>query len=182
MIGNTMDEPAAGTPAAELTRRRFMTRSALLAGSAAAALRLTAERVTAEGATPVAVDQNDLQQLTELSRTLCGGGNFDAKRATTLAQLLAADSQLAAGLTELLATPPVEGQPFVSPQAERTAQAILLFWYTDIFDSAVLPDRSSAYYQLTAWQAMYTPTWAICKAFGAWGDAPRTDPLTPANG
>jgi len=176
MIGNTMDEPAAG-----LTRRRLMTRSALLAASAAAALRLAAERVTAEGTPPAAVDQNDLQQLTDLSRTLCGGGNFDARRTATLAQLLAADSQLTGGLSELLATPPVEGRPFGSPQAERTAQAILLFWYTDIFDGAVLPDRSSTYYQLTAWQAMYTPTWAICKAFGAWSDAPRTDPLTPAN-
>ncbi len=181
MTWSTMDEPAPGVTAVELNRRRFVTQSALLAASATA-LRLAAERVAAGDTTPVAVDQNDLQQLTDLSRTLCGGGNFNANRATTLAQLIAADTRLSAGLTELLATPPVEGQPFGSPQAERTAQAILLFWYTDIFDGAVLPDRSSAYYQLTAWQAMYTPTWAICKAFGAWGDAPRTDPLTPANG
>ena len=165
----------------DLTRRRFIARSALGAASAIAALRLAAERLAAADATPIPVDEAKLQQLTDLSKTLCGGGNFDSKRATKLLQLLSADPDLAAGLDELLTSPPVEGQSLGSDKAQQIARAILIFWYVDSFDDAVLPDRATAYYQLTAWQAMYTPSWAICKAFGGWADAPRTDPLVPAN-
>ena len=96
-------------------------------------------------------------------------------------QIIAGDSNLKSGFDELLATPPVPGQSFGSDLAHATAQTILLYWYVDIFEGEVLPDRSSAYYQLTAWQAMYTPSWAICKSFGGWADAPRTDPLVSAN-
>lgn len=173
------DVPIEQVPQIELTRRRFVAFPVALA--AAAALRAAAERVAAADATPLPVDGDRLAQLTDLSRTLCGGGNLDAKRAANLLQLLDADADLTAGLDELLANSPVEGESLGSAKAQTTAQAILLFWYVDVFDGDLLPDRSSAYYQLTAWQAMYTPVWAVCKSFGGWGDAPRTEPLVPAN-
>lgn len=164
-----------------LTRRNFIAHSAGLAGAAALALQLAKERVTAADATPSPVDPARLQELTDLSQTLCGGGNLDAGRVSILQQLLGSDPELSAGLDELLANPPSEGASLGSETAQKTAQVILLFWYADVFDDAPLPDRGTAYYQLTAWQAMYTPSWAICKAFGAWGDAPRTDSLVTAN-
>lgn len=175
---NTIIVPLSNTV---INRRRFIAQSAAGATSAAIALRFATERRAAADATPIPVDPDVLQQLTALSRVLAGGGNFDSGRVSILYQLLSADTDLAAGLDELLKTPPVEGQSLGSDNAQKTAQAILLFWYADIFDAEVRPDRSSAYYQLTAWQAMYTPTWAICKSFGGWADAPRTDPLVAAN-
>lgn len=175
---HTIIEPLSNTA---INRRRFLAQSAIGATSAAIALRFAAERLAAAEATPIPVDPAALQQLTDLSRTLAGGGNFDSGRVSILSQLLSTDTDLATGLDELLKTPPVEGQSLGSDHAQKTAQAILLFWYADVFDDKPLPDRSTAYYQLTAWQAMYTPSWAICKAFGGWADAPRTDPLVAAN-
>lgn len=162
------------------TRRRFVAQSAAVMTSAAIALHLAAERVAAQ-ATPVAVDPARLQQLTDLSETLCGGGNFDAGRATKLYQIIAADADLTAGLDELLKSPPVAGQSLGSDQAQQTAQVILIFWYADVFDGDPLPDRGTAYYQLTSWQAMYTFSWAVCHIYGGWADEPADGPIVPAN-
>ena len=167
-------------PHLDLTRRQVLMRSPAWAASAALMLRMASERVAAQ-ATPAAVDPDRLQQLTDLSRILCGGGNFDATRATNLLQLIAADPALEAGFEELLDTPPVDDQPIASETAQATAQVILIFWYSDFFAGEPLPDRSSAYYQLTAWQAMYTFSWAVCHVYGGWADAPQTGPLVPAN-
>lgn len=173
------EEPSDLLPSIEFTRRHVVAFPAALA--AATMLRTAADRVAAAEGTPSPIAADRLQQLTELSRTLCGGGNFDDDRTEYLLQLLSADADLQSGFDELLATPPVPGQPFGSDLAHATAQTILLFWYADVFAGDPLPDRPTAYYQLTAWQAMYTPSWAVCKSFGGWADAPAGEPLVPAN-
>lgn len=181
MTHDTSPGPSATALTFELSRRQFLAQAGLWAALAAVATRSIAEPAGAQDASPVAVDPARLQGLLDLSKTLCGGGNLDPDRGAMLAQLLAGDPDLAAGLDELLASPPAEGKPLGSPKAEATAQAILFFWYAGEFKDAPVPDRSTAYYGLTAWQAMYTPPWAVCKAFGGWTDPPRTDPLVPSN-
>jgi hypothetical protein len=181
MTQSASDGPIVSALAVDLTRRRFLVQSGLWAAVAAVATRSLAEQAGAQEASPVAVDPARLQGLMEISKTLCGGGNLDSTRGAMLAQFLDGDPNLAAGLDELLATPPAEGKPLGSQKAEATAQAILLFWYAGEINGAPVPDRATAYYGLTAWQAMYTPSWAVCKAFGGWADPPRTDPLVPSN-
>ena len=75
------------------------------------------------------------------------------------------------------------GGSFAMPnsQASDTATVILLFWYTGYFAGSPIPNRSTLAYQLTSWQAMYTPPVAVCKAFGGWANAPQEGPLQPAN-
>lgn len=179
MACDCIDEPSVGFLAAELTRRKLLMRSGALAASGALALRLA--EAGAADATPVAVDADQLQQLIDLSQTLAGGGTFTTARATNLYQVIAADAELSAGLDELLKTPPVNGGSLGSDQATKTAQMILIFWYADLYDGNPLPDRGSAYYQLTAWQAMYTFSWAVCHFYGGWADEPADAPITPAN-
>jgi Membrane bound FAD containing D-sorbitol dehydrogenase len=175
MTYDASDGPIASALAVDLSRRRFLAQGGAWAALAAAATRLAAQRAGAQEATPV--DQAKLQSLLDLSKTLCGGGNFDPDRGTLLLQLLSSDPSLAAGLDELLASPPVEGTPVAPQGAQATAQAILVYWYVGAFDGDPVPDRSTAYYGLTAWQAMYTPPFAVCKAYGAWADPPQEKPL-----
>jgi hypothetical protein len=148
-----------------------------LAAFAAVATRPFAGQIAAQDSSPVAVDPTQLQNLLDLSKTLCGGGNFDPERASMLFELIANDTDLLFGLDELFSNPPVEGQPFGSARAQNTAQTILIYWYAGVFKGEPLANRSTAFYQLTAWQAMYTLPWAVCKDFGGWADAPRVDPL-----
>jgi hypothetical protein len=175
MSYDASDGPIASALAVDLSRRRFLAQTGAWAALAAAATRLAAERVTAQQATPV--DQAKLQGLLDLSKMLCGGGNFDPDRGTLLLQLLSSDPSLAAGLDELLASAPVEGTPVASSPAQATAQAILVYWYVGAFDGNPVSNRSTVYYELTAWQAMYTPPFAVCKAFGGWADPPQEKPL-----
>jgi hypothetical protein len=179
MIRGTSDGPFASALAVDLTRRRFVGQSGLWAALVAVATRSLSAAADAQEATPI--DPARLQRLLDLSRALCGGGTFDPDRGTLLAQFLAGDPDLAAGLDDLLASPPTEGASLGSARAQTTAQAILIYWYVGAVDSNPVPDRSTAYYRLTAWQAMYTPPWAVCKAFGAWTEPPRTDPLVAGN-
>lgn len=151
------------------------------AGAALLLVRQAIERVAAADATPVAVDPGTLQQLAELSQFLCGGGTFSSDRTTTLYQIIFTDPSLEDGFHALIANPPVAGQPIEPDIAHATAQVILLFWYADIYEGAPLPDRGSAYYQMTSWQAMYTFSWAVCHFYGGWADAPADGPITPAN-
>jgi hypothetical protein len=167
--------------AAALTRRDFVGWSAGAGAAVLLALRQAAERAEAQDATPVAVDPDELQQLVELSQLLCGGGKFDTGRATGLMLLIAGSPALQTGFAELTATPPVPGQPFGSDLAHATAQTILLYWYVGVFAGAPVADRSTAYYQLTAWQAMYTYSQAVCKAYGGWADPPNLNPIVPGN-
>ena len=128
-----------------LTRRRLLAglgTSAVLSGLAA----LPIAEAAAQEATPLPtpVDQARLTNLNDLSRTLCGGGNFDPGRATTLLGLLDGDAALKQGLDELLAAPPVDPATSVTPaaapaavpsaQAQATSQAILLYWYVGEFN------------------------------------------------
>ena len=152
-----------------------------LVGGAGAAALLNLHPATAADATPVAVDPDRLQQLIDLSQTLCGGGSFTSQRAEVLYQLIFTDAALEMGFDDLLANPPVPGQPIEPDVAEATAQVILKFWFADLFAGEPLPDRGSAYYQLTSWQAMYTFSWAVCHSYGVWANEPSTDPLIPAN-
>ncbi len=161
-----------------LTRRHFVGWSA--SAAALLALRQGAERISAADATPVAVDPDRLQQLIDLSQTLCGGGNFTTARATNLYQLIFTDPALETGFDQLIAQPPVAGQPIEPDVAKATAQVILTFWFADFFAGEPLPDRGSAYYQLTSWQAMYTFSWAVCHFYGGWAQEPSTDPIVPA--
>jgi hypothetical protein len=178
--------------AVALTRRRLLVglgTSALAAGLPTAAT----DPVAAQEATPVAspVDQTRLNGLIDLSRTLCGGGNFDSGRATTLLGLLDGDTDLEQGLDELLAAPPVDPATATTPPAAPTAvpssqaqtamQAILLFWYVDTFKGDPVADRSTAYYGLTSWQSMYTPPFAVCKVFGGWANPPSLTPLVASS-
>ncbi|MCC6313895.1 MAG: hypothetical protein IT337_07760 [Thermomicrobiales bacterium] len=193
----------------ELSRRRLLAGAGSFAVLTGLGLPLAGG---AQSATPIPapVAKEDLDALIGVSRTLSGGGNFNADQATMLWHLLAADPALKQGLDELLASPPVDprlsasatseatpaatpqpvtaraagvsgGADVVSPQRQAASQAILLFWYAGIFGGDPIANRSTAYYGLTAWQAMYTPTWAICKAYGAWADPPSIKPLAPAN-
>lgn len=180
MSDTSMRAPLAQFLPIGLTRRNLLIRSGMLGASGAMALRLAEAGAVAEG-TPVAVDATRLQQLIDLSQTLAGGGTFSSDRATILYQLIAADPALTSGLDELLKTPPVSGQPLGSDQAQKTAQMILTFWFADVYDGNPLPDRGTAYYQMTSWQAMYTFSWAVCHFYGGWADAPADAPITPAN-
>ena len=104
-----------------------------------------------------------------------------AQRATVLYQLIFTDDALESGFEELRANPPAPGQPIEPDLAKATAEVILKFWYADLFAGRPLPDRGSAYYQMTSWQAMYTFSWAVCHFYGGWADEPSSDPLIPAN-
>jgi len=181
MTETTNDALVAQSIADALTRRHFIGVSGGAGLAVLLALRQAAERVEAQDGSPVPVDPDELQRLVELSRTLCGGGNFASGRATGLMQLIAGSSALQAGFAELIATPPVPGQPFSSDLAHATAQTILLYWYVGAFAGAPVPDRSTAFYQLTAWQAMYTYSWAVCKVYGGWADSPNLAPIVPGN-
>jgi hypothetical protein len=175
------DEVNSSARANEITRRQFMVRSGVWAALAAVATRSVAEQVAAQEASPVAIDPTELQKLLDLSKTLCGGGNFDPDRGSILFELIANDTDLLLGLDELFSTPPVEGQPLGSARAQNTAQTILVYWYAGVFKGEPVSNRSTAFYQLTSWQAMYTLPWAVCKDFGGWADAPRVDPLVASN-
>jgi hypothetical protein len=153
--------------------------------SAAAAFSLAprpglATQTPSPTATPA--DQATVDQLIALSKTMCGGGNFDANQSATLLQLISKDANLSNGLAELQATTRTAATPAsLSADAKAAEQAILLFWYTGYFNGEPLPNHSATYDQLLAWQAMYTPPWAVCKVYGAWADPPATAPQVPEN-
>ena len=164
----------------EINRRRL-----LFGLSAAAAFGLTSQPgLAAQTPTPAATpdDQAKIDQLIALSKTMCGGGNFDAGQAATLFSLISKDAKLSNGLAELEATAKTAATPTAgSADAKAAEQAILLFWYTGYFNGEPLPDHAATYDQLLAWQAMYTPPWAVCKVYGAWADPPATTPQVPGN-
>lgn len=161
-------------PGRDLSRRELMRRVAAGAGLAGLATLPLGDRA-AKAAVPAAsavTDPAQVQRLIALSQTLCGGGRFDPNRAAALLQLLDADPGLKRGLAELL-TPPPATPAAPSANAQATEEAILLYWYVGTFGGKPVPDRATAYYTLTAWQAMYAPPYAVCKAFGAWSDPPK---------
>jgi hypothetical protein len=188
MMCPTPGEPTASMLAHELTRRQVLARTGSLAAAAALAMHLSGRGAAAQHATPaatsdstpIAVDPDRYKQLMDLSLTLCGGGNFSDERGAVLYQLIFSDPALVTGFDQLIAQPPVPGQPIQPDSARSTSQVILNFWYGDYFDGEPLPDRGSAYYQMTSWQAMYTFSWAVCHAYGAWAHEPSTDPIIPA--
>ena len=178
----TLNDPPVSTSIGDtLSRRHFMAWSGGAGAAVLLAFRQAVERVEAAEGTPVPVDPDRLQQLTELSQTLSGGGTFATDRATNLYQLIFSDPALEAGFEQLITQPPVAGQPIEPESARVTAQVILLFWFADVYAGEPLPDRGSAYYQMTSWQAMYTFSWAICHSYGVWAEEPSTDPIIPAN-
>jgi hypothetical protein len=160
-----------------ISRRRLFAQAG--AWSAAAGLGLIAPgRVAAqEMAPPVA---GDASALLALSQTLCGGGELDPARAEMLLQLLSDDPELSTGLAELQAEP-FDDLSALSPEANAAAAAILLFWYAGAFNGEPVSDRATAYYSLTAWQAMYTYPMSTCRGFGLWQDPPPDAPMKPAN-
>lgn len=173
-------EPGAGTT---VSRRRMLTR----VGGIAAVAGLTA--ATAGGVLvsrhppppTVVIDEASGRQLATLSRTVCGGGEFDPAQTDLLLSRLAADPALSRGFIELLLDPPAAGtsQPR-SPDAEAAMREILLFWYAGELDGQPMSNRAAAYDRLTAWQAMYTPAFAVCKAYGEWAEAPSDQPAVPS--
>lgn len=169
--------------ARELSRRRLIAGLGLAAALGLAPLSTTA----AQTATPSA-EQERVDQLIALSKSLCGGGSFDSGHAAVLLNLLSGDAKLKEGLEELLAVPASTATAAAAtPAAARsdlsqaTAEAILLFWYAGIFNGDPIQDRSAVYTNLLAWQAMYTPSWTTCKLYGAWADAPTLTPQVPEN-
>jgi hypothetical protein len=162
----------------EINRRRL-----LLGLSAAAALGLAPRPgLAAQTPTPAAtpVDQAKVDQLIALSKTLCGGGNFDPTQAATLLGLMSKDAKLTRGLAELETASTATPAPVLA-DAKAAEQAILLFWYTGYFNDEPLPNHAAIYDNLLAWQSMYTPPWAVCKLYGAWADPPATTPQVPEN-
>jgi hypothetical protein len=127
------------------------------------------------------VDAATTRRVAELSRTLCGGGAFDPDQTAMLLELLAADADLSRGVVDLLLAPPVAGTAeTLSAQAEAARRAILHFWYVGELNGAPVANRGAVYDQLTAWQAMYTPPFAVCKAYGQWAEAPDDEPAVPS--
>ena len=174
------DWPITAVLATELTRRQLLARFTALAAAARVSASWAAPgRGAAQDAesAPPDVDPTRLQALVDLSRTLCGGGTVDQGRAAMLLRLVDSDPDFTAGLDQLLGTPPVAGQDLPSAEAQTAAQAILLYWYAGSFAAAPVSDRATAYYQLTAWQAMYTFPHSVCRGFGMWADPPPTAPL-----
>ncbi|MCA9878541.1 MAG: hypothetical protein KC442_12190 [Thermomicrobiales bacterium] len=158
-----------------IDRRRLLgavAGGALLAG-------LQTSTTLAQPATPAS---DHPEALASLSQRLCGGGVFAPTQVTQLAELLAGDATLSAGLGELLeagfATPAPASR---SASAQSAAQTILLFWYTGDFQGEPIANHAAVYPQLQAWQAMYTPAWTTCKAYGAWADPPAMTPQQPEN-
>lgn len=184
MTDRPTESPSAPMAPFELTRRRLLLG---MAASASAAFPLAIHGAAAQASpaaqgTAVPVDEAELQQLIDLSQLLSGGGNFSTERATVLYQLIAADSDLSDGYAQLLKASLVDGQPIEPAPAKTAAEAILIFWYADLTTNGdPLPDRGSAYYQLTSWQAMYTPSWAVCHFYGGWTLEPSDEPIIPAN-
>lgn len=183
----TDQPPAPDGTTAGISRRRIMTAAGgaaaiggLAAVSAGAILAGRSASTRQPGVT-LPVDQATTGQLIELSRTLCGGGAFDPAQATMLLELLAADPDLSRGFIDLRLEPPVAGTtPAHSDQAAAAMRAILNFWYVGEFAGQPIANRAAVYGQLTSWQAMYTPPYAVCKAFGAWAEAPDDQPAQPA--
>lgn len=180
MTFDNSNQPGIGLLANELTRRKLLAGSGILATAGAMSLPAAPANAAADG-TPVAVDPAKLQTLTDLSQTLCGGGTFNSDRATKLYQLVYSDPALESGCEQLLSTPPVAGQPITPDSAKTTAEVILDFWYADTYNGNPIDDRGSAYYQLTSWQAMYTFCWGVCHMYGGWADEPQDDSIVPAN-
>jgi hypothetical protein len=161
-----------------ITRRRLLVAASVSLATSATPDALARAATSATPGTDVSVDQ-----LIALSRELCGGGQFDPDRAATLLAVLTGDETLNAGLHELLTNPntglSTEATPSASKAAQSAAETILLYWYTGYVNDEPVPDRSTMYYQLTTWQAMYTPSFAVCKLFGGWSEAPAAGPLVP---
>jgi hypothetical protein len=158
-----------------LDRRRLL---GLIAGGALVA-NLHPSTTLAQSATPSA---DQLAKLESLSKTLCGGGVFAEAQVAQLANLLTTDSNLMAGVEELLrggSATPAPGSR--SPAAQAAAQEILLFWYTGEFKGEPIPNHEDIYTQLQAWQAMYTPAWTVCKVYGEWANPPTMTPQEPEN-
>lgn len=175
MVSHAMSAPI---DALGISRRRLFAQVG--AWSAAAGLGLIApgQRAAAQDdSTPVA---GGVAALMALSQTLCGGGELDPARGEMLLQLLSDDPELSAGLAELQAEP-FDDLSTLSPEANAAATAILLFWYAGAFNGEPVSDRATAYYSLTAWQAMYTFPMSTCRGFGLWQDSPADAPLKPAN-
>lgn len=160
----------------DLTRRQFLFRAAALAAMTAVAVRPNGAGASIQeaGATPVADAR--LAGLVNLSQLLCRG-KIDESRASTLLDFVTTDADLSDGLDQLLATPPVPGQPLPDGLPSVTAEVILTYWYAGTFSGLPAPDLATAYYQLTAWQAMYTFPQSTCRGFGAWSEAPRLEPI-----
>ena len=156
-------------------RRRLL--GAIAGGALVAALQSPSS--SAQPATPAATQ---LAQLASLSKTLCGGGVFADARTAQLADLIASDSKLGAGLAELLRNDAATPSPGTrSPAAQAAAQEILLYWYIGEFKGAPVANHAEVYTQLQAWQAMYTPACSVCKVYGAWANPPTMIPQEPEN-
>lgn len=161
-----------------ISRRRLFAQAGAWSAAAGICLLTPGQRAAAQDApSPVA---GDVDALLAISQTLCGGGELDPARAEMLLQLLSDDPELSAGLAEL------QSQPFddlsaLGAEANAAATAILLFWYAGAFNGEPVSDRATAYYSLTAWQAMYTYPMSTCRGFGLWQDPPADTPMKPAN-
>jgi hypothetical protein len=170
--------------ARETTRRRLA-----MAVGAFAAVGVTpwptraSQTATPRAEVSAARDQKVIQLLA-LSKELCGGGTFDEAGAEQLLQLLSDDASLAPGLEELFGVPVGELPPAmlatVSTNADVATKAILYYWYTAIFNGKPIPNRAARYTNLLTWQALYTPSWAVCKVYGDWANPPSAAPQVAA--
>ncbi|MCC6792343.1 MAG: hypothetical protein IT336_11695 [Thermomicrobiales bacterium] len=165
----------ASAVAAEITRRILLTRATALGAMAAIATR---PLLTGAQASPVAGD--DVTDLVRLSETLVGG-RVDAARAGMLLQFLRDDPKLSEGLDQLIANPPMPDARVAEGSPAAVAIAILTFWYAGSLNGEPVADRDTAYYKLSAWQAMYTFPGSVCRGFGAWADEPASAPIVPGN-
>lgn len=160
----------------DLTRRQLLIRAAALTALTAVAVRPHVAGASVQDAAATPVADSRLAGLVNLSQLLCRG-KIDESRASTLLDFLTTDADLSAGLDQLLATPPVPGQPLPDGLPSVTADVVLTYWYAGTFSGQPAPDLATAYYQLTAWQAMYTFPQSTCRGFGAWSEAPHLEPI-----
>jgi hypothetical protein len=180
----TDQQPEPGRYPDGISRRRVVSTAGVAALGGLAAVSaggILTSRLAPQPNLTLPVDEATTQELVDLSRRVCGGGVFDPGQATMLLRLLAADPDLSRGFVDLRLESPVAGTtPVHSDQAAAAMRAILGFWYVGEFAGEPVANRAAVYSQMTAWQAMYTAPFAVCKAFGAWAEAPDDQPAQPA--
>ena len=129
---------------------------------------------TAPTPAPPPPPPEELDAFMAISTILVGGGRLDRTRGERLLTLLTADPARRPGLAALLVAAPAPGAAAATPIAlppggQAVAADILRFWYLGTFDGQPVADRATAWFGLSAWQAVpYTPAPSVCKAFGFW--------------
>ena len=174
-----MPEPAAAPPP-DLSRRQLLAFAALLGSAGLLPLPLAAEEVKR------AARQMGLDEFMTLSRLLTGAASLSRDLGKIYLDSLKEGSDGDAGLMTLWdevgfreAAPPesiqqlAEAGVFKRENLDKTAKAILKFWYTGIYETGNGP-KVAEYTDTLAWRAVgYTTAPSNCGGpTGFWADPP----------